>query len=125
MTRVVRYSNSRAVGCLRVRRPAARPIVIVNSGPATVEVVSDSSSAFFVADGPALIPQKWATSHWSESMLSGPPVCGSLARALEREYGRPELQPARLTVDMFKPVRNRPLQIATTLVRDGNRIRAS
>ncbi|WP_068271164.1 thioesterase family protein [Aldersonia kunmingensis] len=79
--------------------------------------------AYFEQVGDDLVPTKYAVSSWSPDMLSGPVIAGVLAWALENAYGGDEFLPSRLTVDMFRPARTKPTQIATTLVRDGNRIR--
>ncbi|MGY2062514.1 acyl-CoA thioesterase domain-containing protein, partial [Nocardia gipuzkoensis] len=53
----------------------------------------------------------------------GPALCGLLAGAIENDHGTDGFVPVRLTVDLFKPARMRPLTVATTRVRDGRRIR--
>ena len=68
-------------------------------------------------------PTPSAAGYWGEGLLSGPAVAGLAARALERRYGTPELQPARFTIDLFKPARQMPTRIQTRLVRDGRRAR--
>ncbi|MGW4480209.1 acyl-CoA thioesterase domain-containing protein [Rhodococcus triatomae] len=81
--------------------------------------------AFFEQHGSGLAPTRFAVSAWSPDMLTGPAVCGALARAIETTSGDDDFVPARITVDMFRPVRNTLLQIETTPVRDGNRIRVT
>lgn len=58
-------------------------------------------------------------------MVTGPAVCGIIARGLERDHGADGFRPARLTVDLFRPVRSRVLGVVTRRVRDGNRIRVA
>jgi hypothetical protein len=77
----------------------------------------------FVRDGERLVPTQSAPGPWNPEHLHGGPTCGLLARALEQVAGDPSLQPARLTVDLFRPVPMRPLRVASTRVRDGKRIR--
>jgi acyl-CoA thioesterase len=46
-----------------------------------------------------------------------------LARAVEQEVDDVDLQPARLTVDLLRPVALQPLQMHSSVVRDGRRLR--
>ncbi|WP_327141248.1 acyl-CoA thioesterase domain-containing protein [Nocardia sp. NBC_01327] len=82
--------------------------------------------AFFEQFGPdEFAPTKVATSPWSKHAVNGPAVCGLLARELERQHSAAGFQPARLTIDLFKPAPNAMLQVSTTEVRVGNRIRVA
>ncbi|MFD4369484.1 thioesterase family protein [Rhodococcus sp. NPDC058521] len=62
-----------------------------------------------------------AVSPWSPNQLSGTGICGLLARQLET-HSRPDFVPARLTVDLFSPVINEPIQVRSEVVREGTRI---
>ncbi|WP_109522777.1 MULTISPECIES: acyl-CoA thioesterase domain-containing protein [Nocardia] len=76
---------------------------------------------FFARDGDQLVARELAISHWSADQLSGPGVCGVLARRLETHC--PDgFVPARLTVDLFSPVSNVPLEVDSDIVRRGRRI---
>jgi acyl-coenzyme A thioesterase PaaI-like protein len=79
--------------------------------------------AVFVRDGERFVPTQSAPGPWNPEHLHGGPTCGLLARALERTANDGTLQPARVTVDLFRPVPMRPLDVRTELVRDGKRIR--
>jgi acyl-CoA thioesterase len=46
-----------------------------------------------------------------------------LGRAVEQEVDDVDLQPARLTVDLLRPVALQPLQMHSSVVRDGRRLR--
>lgn len=82
--------------------------------------------AFFTLDDPgAYVPTTFARSAWSETMLNGPAAVAAAARALETEHGAEGFLPARLTVDLFAPVRFEPLTLVTEEVRSGNRIRVA
>jgi hypothetical protein len=84
-----------------------------------------SAIGYFVRDGDLLLPQPPACSMWSDDQLHGVALSGALARAAERqldEVGRPDLIPARWTVDLFKPARMRPAKFNTEVVREGRRI---
>jgi hypothetical protein len=50
-------------------------------------------------------------------------VGGILGWAVERAAGDPEFQPARLTVDLFRPTALEAVQVAARVIRDGRRIR--
>lgn len=85
-----------------------------------------SDRAFFTLDGSgAYNPTRYARSAWSETMVNGPAVVVAAARALESGHGAEGFQPARLTVDLFAPVRFEPLVAVTEEVRAGNRIRVA
>ena len=78
--------------------------------------------AYFVADGDVLIPDPVAQGPWGPT-ISGHVVGGILARAVERAGGGDDLQPARLTVDLLRPTAIAPLEVRTTVQREGRRIR--
>ena len=82
--------------------------------------------AFFRLDeSGAYVPTRYARSAWSDTMVNGPAVVVAAARTLEQEFGGPEFHPARLTVDLFAPVRTEPLIPVTEEIRSGNRIRVA
>lgn len=78
--------------------------------------------AFFTRGAHGYEPQRYADSGWAPDMLNGAATCGLLAHVLENNHGAPGFEPARLTVDLFRPVRKRPVTVTTTPVRTGNRI---
>lgn len=85
-----------------------------------------SERAFFTLDDSgAYVPTLFARSAWSDSMVNGPAVVAAAARSLEAEHGAESFQPARLTVDLFAPVRTEPLIAQTEEIRAGNRIRVA
>lgn len=67
------------------------------------------------------IPSDDARSPWGPAVLHGGPVAGLLARAAERASS-PDLTLARLTVDLYRPVPQEPLDVRTRIVRTGARI---
>lgn len=77
---------------------------------------------FFVSDGEYYVPTPLARGPWGPS-LSGNYIGGLLGRAVEQEVDDVDLQPARLTVDLFRPVALRPLQVESSAVREGRRLR--
>lgn len=82
-----------------------------------------SLPAFFVADGDAFTPTGWVRGPWGQT-ISGNYVGGLLGHVIERDAGDADLQPARLTVDLFRPVSlTEPVRIETAIVRDGRRLK--
>ncbi len=74
-------------------------------------------------DGERLVPSPSTAGPWAEGMVNGRHVGGLVAWAVERDHDLAELQVARLTIDMFRPVPMKPLRVATTVERSGRRIR--
>ena len=68
-------------------------------------------------------PTEIARGPWGHESLHGHVLGGLMAHVIEVEHGDPEFQPARFTVDMFRPPRYAPVSITTQLVRAGNRVR--
>jgi acyl-CoA thioesterase len=79
-------------------------------------------AASFERDGDLLVPRPFTQSGWSAGTLNGRYLAGLVAYGAER-HADPDLQPARLTVDMFRPGTMGPTRVDTTVVRDGRRIR--
>ncbi|MGE2728174.1 acyl-CoA thioesterase domain-containing protein [Mycolicibacterium vaccae] len=81
------------------------------------------STAFFIPDGDAFRPTDWARGPWGQT-ISGNYVGGLLGHVIERDAGDPDLQPARLTVDLFRPASiAEPVRVETTVVREGRRLK--
>jgi hypothetical protein len=82
-----------------------------------------ADQAFFTPDGDALVPTPIARGPWGDT-ISGMMVGGLLGRAIEQSGGDPDLQPARLTVDLLRPVSiAAPVRVDAAVERDGKRIR--
>ena len=77
--------------------------------------------AFFVADGDTYLPGDMTRGPWGETM-GGQIVGGLLGWALDRDVDD-DLQPARLTVDLLRPVPIKPVTVATSVQREGRRIK--
>ncbi len=77
----------------------------------------------FTLDGERLVPSPSTAGPWSEGTVNGRHVGGLVAWAVERDHDLTELQVARLTIDMFRPVPMRPLRVTTTIERSGRRLR--
>jgi acyl-CoA thioesterase len=76
--------------------------------------------AFFTADGDAYLPGAMTGGPWGQTM-GGQIVGGLLGWALDRHSD--DLQPARLTVDLVRPVPIAPVSIETSVQREGRRIK--
>ncbi|MFB7874689.1 acyl-CoA thioesterase domain-containing protein [Nocardia sp. NPDC056064] len=83
-----------------------------------------SSPAYFTHTDGVFRPTPFSMSLWAPSTLSGPPVCGLMAREVEGRYCTDGFVPARLTVDLHRPVPAVPLTVASEVIRDGKRVRA-
>ena len=77
--------------------------------------------AFFTADGDSYVPGTMTGGPWGQTM-GGQIVGGLLGWALDR-HGDDDLQPARLTVDLLRPVPIAPVSIETSIQREGRRIK--
>ncbi|WP_246216857.1 thioesterase family protein [Mycobacterium botniense] len=83
---------------------------------------TDDVRAYVVPDGDSYVPTRIAQGPWGATM-AGHVIGGILGWAAERAAGDPELQPARLTVDLFRPTKLEPMRVTATIARDGRRIR--
>ena len=79
-------------------------------------------TCFFVTNGKGYLPTRLARGPWGPS-ISGNYVGGLLARAVEREVHDVDLQPARLTVDLLRPVALQTVRMHSSVVREGRRLR--
>lgn len=79
--------------------------------------------AFFVPDGDErFISTDWTIGPWSrESQHAGPPAA-LLGRALERAVDRDDLQIARATFEILRPVPIAPLNLQAEVVRPGRSV---
>jgi hypothetical protein len=84
--------------------------------------VTSPRTAFFTPDGDAFVPEPIARGPWGQT-ISGNYAGGLLGHVLEREAGDPDLQPARLTVDLFRPAALAPVRVETTVARQGRRLK--
>ena len=79
-------------------------------------------TCFFVTDGKGYVPTRLTRGPWGPS-ISGNYIGGLLGRAVEQEVDDVDLQPARLTVDLLRPVALQPLRLQSSVVRAGRRLR--
>jgi hypothetical protein len=78
--------------------------------------------AFFTVDGDSYLPGVMTRGPWGAAM-GGQIVGGLLGWGIERSRIDPEFQPARFTVDLLRPVLLEPVQIQTSVQREGRRIK--
>ena len=78
--------------------------------------------AFFTVDGDSYLPGVMTRGPWGAAM-GGQIVGGLLGWGIERSGIDPEFQPARFTVDLLRPVLLEPVQIQTSVQREGRRIK--
>jgi acyl-CoA thioesterase len=78
--------------------------------------------AFFTVDGDAYVPGVMTRGPWGAGM-GGQAVGGLLGWGIERSGIDPEFQPARFTVDLLRPALLEPVQIQTSVQREGRRIK--
>ncbi|MGE2717281.1 acyl-CoA thioesterase domain-containing protein [Mycolicibacterium litorale] len=85
-------------------------------------MTTPSAPAFFVPDGDTFVPSAIARGPWGET-VSGTYVGGLLGHVIERDTGaEPEMHPARLTVDLLRPVGMAPVHTRSSVVRRGRRL---
>lgn len=82
----------------------------------------EEPAAFFVADGDCYLPGPMTRGPWGATM-GGQIVGGLLGWGIEQCGVDPGFQPARLTVDLLRPVLLEPVQIQTSVQREGRRIK--
>lgn len=81
-----------------------------------------ATRAFFVPDGDDFVPTALAQGPWGQT-ISGNYAGGLLGHVIERDHGDPELQPARLTVDLFRPAALSAVRVQTYVSRAGRRLK--
>jgi hypothetical protein len=77
---------------------------------------------YFMRDERRFVPTGIARGGWGPS-LSGHVVGGLLGWAVERAADDPDLQPARLTVDLPRPTAMQPIEVQTRILHDRRRLR--
>lgn len=85
-------------------------------------VDSAGQTPYFLRDENRFVPNEIARGGWGPS-LSGHVVGGLLGWAVERAVDDPELQPARLTVDLPAPTALEPIEVHTQVHHDRRRLR--
>jgi acyl-CoA thioesterase superfamily protein len=86
------------------------------------DVDSAASMPYFLQDESHYVPTEIARGGWGPS-ISGHVVGGLLGWAVERAVDDPQLQPARLTVDLPRPTALEPVEVHTRVQHDRRRLR--
>lgn len=100
-----------------INAPRCRTVIPVTIGDSTI-----ASEAFFIVDGDCYLPSAMARGPWGTAM-GGQIVGGLLGWGIEQSGIDPDFQPARLTVDLLRPTLLEPVQIETSVQREGRRIK--
>lgn len=82
----------------------------------------NSRQALFSFDGVVLVPGPLTRGGWSDEAQHGSPPTGIMARAVELVPPPVPMQVVRFTVDLFREVPLRPLELKTDVLREGRRI---
>jgi acyl-CoA thioesterase superfamily protein len=77
--------------------------------------------AYFLRDGDWYTPTSMAQGPWGSS-ISGNFIGGLLGHAIESTVDDPDLQPARLTVDLLRPAAMAPVTFRSSILRQGRRL---
>lgn len=80
------------------------------------------AESLFIQQGNTFTPTEKALGPWGPGMLHGGASAGLIGHALDEASGRDELQFARVSLDMFRPVPQVPLTVESRIVRDGKRV---
>ena len=88
----------------------------------TTDDPANPPEAFFTLDGDSYVPSVMTRGPWGFGM-GGQIVGGLLGWGIERSGVDPDFQPARITVDLLRPVLLEPVQIQTSVQREGRRIK--
>ena len=80
-----------------------------------------SAPLFVRIDAHRYIPTEYSRGPWDPELLHGGPVAALLARELCDASTEGEWFPARLTVDLMRPVPLAPLEVTTSVLRAGRR----
>ena len=78
---------------------------------------------FFVREGARFIPQPPCRGPWDPKSLNGRVIVALCGFQIEDSYDLADYMPARLTVDMYRLPGFAPIEIKTSVVRDGTRIK--
>jgi len=97
-----------------------RPLTEAKTVPDDVD--SAASMPYFLRDESHYLPTEITRGGWGPS-ISGHVVGGLLGWAVERAVDDPQLQPARLTVDLPAPTALEPIEVHTRVQHDRRRLR--
>lgn len=92
-----------------------------------MDAIASVSGSLYLPDGDEWVATELTRGPWSDQHQHGGPPAALIARALERrvadESGGAPFHPARMTVELLRPVPITPLRIATETRRAGRKVR--
>jgi hypothetical protein len=84
----------------------------------------DAPEPFFNRVGDTFAPTRMSNGFWGpKDNLHARVMIGLFAHVIEQQFGEPDLQPARLTVDLYRLPDLAPVSVVARLVRQGGRIK--
>lgn len=83
---------------------------------------STETTSLFVADGDHWLPTELSRGPWDPTALHGGPVAALIARELEQIEAPSPMHPARLTIELLRPVPLAALTVAAKVVRPGRKV---
>jgi hypothetical protein len=84
-----------------------------------------TDGSFFEREGDSFVPTELARGPWGPDTLHGRVIAGLFAHDFEQRFGDPSFHFARLTIDLFRMPRVRPVELSTRVLREGRRIRVA
>jgi len=82
-----------------------------------------TSRSLWVREGDRFRATEASTGPWSRDGLHGGPVAALFAHLLEHEPGGEAMFPARMTVELLRPVGHQPVTVSVGVVRPGKKVR--
>ena len=80
------------------------------------------ADALYLTEGDRFVPTEATIGPWDRNAQHGGPAAALLARAVEQIDSLVPMQVTRLTYDLLRPIPLTPLEVRTSVVRDGKRI---
>lgn len=86
--------------------------------------MSEPAEPFFHREGESYAPTRIANGFWGpKDNLHARVMIGLFAHVIQQQHGEPDLQPARLMVDLYRLPDLAPVTVSTRVVRQGGRIK--
>ena len=86
--------------------------------------MAETQEPFFHREGDTYTPTLRANGWWRPTgNLHARVMIGLFSHVIEQQYGEPDLQPARLTADLYRLPDLAPITVSTRMVRQGGRIK--
>jgi hypothetical protein len=95
------------------------------AGPSAKQPAVPEELALLANEQGKFLTTAAARGYWQPDTLAGPVIAGLIGRTLETEFGDPSFNFTRLTIDLFRQAPFEALEVVTTLLRGGNRVRVA